>query len=264
MRLGACLIAATLGIVAARAQDNYEIQVYPGETVKRGWTMFETHTNFTFQGSKKMVNGMLPTNHQIHETFEITHGFTDWFETGFYVFTAAGSDFGYQWVGNHIRPRVRAPASWNWPLGVSLSTEIGYQRNKFSQDSWTWEIRPIVDKEAGKWYFAFNPTLGRALHGPGVADGLVFSPNFKVGYEVFKKVSAGFEYYGGLGRIGNFDPLQQQEHQFVPSIDVDFGPQWEFNFGVGVGVTKNTDHLLAKVIIGRRFEWSGLFGKKKP
>ena len=53
-----------------------------------------------------------------------------------------------QWVGDHIRPRVRVPESWRWPVGVSLSTEVGYQRAVYSPDTWTWEIRPIVDKTA--------------------------------------------------------------------------------------------------------------------
>ena len=51
-----------------------------------------------------------------------------------------------QWVGDHIRPRISVPDSWDWPVGVSLSTEIGYQRAVYSPDTWTWEIRPIIDK----------------------------------------------------------------------------------------------------------------------
>jgi len=50
--------------------------------------MVELHSNFTFEGAKTSQDGMFPTNHQLHETIEITHGFTDWFETGFYIFTA--------------------------------------------------------------------------------------------------------------------------------------------------------------------------------
>lgn len=46
--------------------------------------------------------------------------------------------YGVQWVGDHIRPRVRVPTSWHWPVGVSLSTEIGYQRPVYSLDTWTW------------------------------------------------------------------------------------------------------------------------------
>ena len=37
----------------------------------------------------------------------------------------------------------------------------------------------------------------------------------------------------------------------MPTIDYDFGPNWEFNLGVGMGVTRSTDHLLVKMIIGR-------------
>src|SRR4051794_1895182 len=91
----------------ALAQDNYEIQVYASETVPKGRTMFETHTNFTFNGSKRDEDGVAATNHTLHETIEITQGITDWFETGFYIFTAASSRDGWQWVGDHIRPRVR-------------------------------------------------------------------------------------------------------------------------------------------------------------
>src|SRR5262245_16997048 len=70
---------------AVLAQGNYEIQVYPYETVQSGHTMVELHNNFTFEGSKSTADGTYPTNHQLHETIEITRGFTDWFETGFYI-----------------------------------------------------------------------------------------------------------------------------------------------------------------------------------
>jgi hypothetical protein len=40
------------------------------------------HSNFTIDGSKTVQNGVLPTNHAEHETIEITHGVTDWFEAG--------------------------------------------------------------------------------------------------------------------------------------------------------------------------------------
>lgn len=239
----------------AGAQDNYEIQVYGSETVAPRSTMVEIHSNFTVDGSKTVVDGMLPTNHAEHETLEITQGINDWAEVGFYVFTSIQPDDGWQWVGDHIRPRVRAPESWHWPVGVSISNEIGYQRAAFSPDTWTWEIRPIVDKTIGPWYFSFNPTLDRSFHGPSVNQGVVFSPNVKFSYNFTKKIAGGLEYYGSVGPITGFSPLRDQQQQFFPTIDVDFGPQWEFNFGVGWGATRSTDHLIVKCIIGRRFSW---------
>ncbi len=244
-------------VTALYGQDNYEIQVYPAETVPPKGTMVELHSNFTFQGSKDVVDGVRPTNHALHETIEITHGFNEWFETGFYIFTSADSAYGWQFVGDHIRPRVRVPPSWKWPLGVSLSTELGWVRPSYSADTWTWEIRPIVDKQIGKLYLAFNPSLERSFHGPSTRNGVGFSPNFKAGYDITKKINAGIEYYGALGPITGFDPLRDQQQQIMPSIDLNLGPNWEFNFGVGVGVTQGTDHLLVKMIIGRRFGVSG-------
>jgi Putative MetA-pathway of phenol degradation len=250
---GAVSILLAVVCPAARAQDNYEIQVYGSETVPPNHTMVELHSNFTIDGSKDLIDGFYPTEHALHETVEITQGWTDWFETGFYIFTSENRGYGWQWVGDHIRPRVRVPPSWNWPVGVSLSLEVGYQRAHYSPDTWTLEIRPIVDKQVGRWYLSFNPTLDRSFHGPGVAEGVGFSPNFKAGYDITKRLNMGIEYYGELGPVTGFDPLRDQEQQIVPALDLNLAPNWEFNFGVGVGVTQNTDHLLVKMILGRRF-----------
>jgi hypothetical protein len=239
----------------ASAQDNYEIQVYSYDTVPPGRTMVEFHTNFTFNGSKSTQAGVLPTNHALHETIEITHGFTGWFETGFYIFTSARSSDGWNYVGSHIRPRFRVPEKWHWPVGVSLSNEIGYQRRRFSPDTWTWEMRHIVDKQLGRWYLSFNPTFDRSLHGVNSGKGFEFSPNFKLGYDFTRKISGGVEYYGALGPVTGFDPLREQQHQIFPVVDLNVSPKWEINFGLGVGMTRSTDHLIAKMILGYRFNF---------
>lgn len=258
------LLALVVCAIGVQAQDNYEIQVYGADTVEPHSTMVEFHTNFTINGSKVPTDGVRPTNHAIHETLEITHGFNDWFETGFYVFTSARSGDGWDWVGDHIRPRFRIPEKWHWPVGISISNEIGYQRRSYSPDTWTWEIRPIVDKKIGPWYLSFNPTIGKSLHGDNVNNGYDFSPNVKVSYDFTKAVSGGLEYYGVLGPIGSFDPIAEQEQQIFPSIDLNVSPQWEFNFGVGVGLTHSTDHLIVKAIVGRRFTWGHSQGKNAP
>jgi hypothetical protein len=253
--LSLAFLAVVLSATSARAQDNYEIQVYGYELVDPGHTMVELHSNFTIDGSKTIVDGVYPTNHAEHETVEITHGFNDWFECGFYIFTSATQGQGWQWVGDHIRPRVAAPKRWHWPVGVSLSNEIGYQRRQFSVDTWTWEIRPIVDQKVGRWYWSVNPTLDRSFHGESVHQGVVFSPNFKFSYDFTPKIAAGLEYYGSVGPVTGFDAVAQQQHQIFPSIDLNIAPQWEINFGLGVGLTGATDHLIAKMILGYRFNF---------
>jgi len=257
--LGVTLFAAYLGV--ARAQDNYEIQVYGADTVAPKTVMIEMHNNFTVNGfkpvpgSRYQADGTFPTNHAQHETVEITTGITKWSEVGFYIFTSERDGQGVQWVGDHIRPRVRAPESWHLPVGLSISNEIGYQRGRFSPDTWTWEIRPIVDKQAGRYYMAFNGALGRAWHGPGTRQGFTFAPNVKVGYDFTKKINAGVEYYASYGDIRSFGALHDQQQQFFVAADLNLSPKWEFNIGVGLGATGSTDHLIIKTIVGRRFNW---------
>jgi len=149
---------------------------------------------------------------------------------------------------------VRVPEGLKWPVGLSLSAEFGYQRRMYSLDTWTIEIRPILDKELGKWYLAFNPTVDRSLAGESKRKGFEFSPNFKVSYAVIPQASVGIEYYGSLGPISKFDPLSDQEQQIFPTVDLNLSPNWEVNFGLGVGMTRSTDHLIAKLILGYRFK----------
>jgi len=250
------VVAVSLSVCAALpspAQDSYEIQIYGAETVARGMTMLEMHSNYTFAGNKNTVNGVFPNYHAVHETIEVTHGFTSWFETGFYVFTSIQPGHGWEWVGNHIRPRMRVPAEWQWPVGLSLSTEIGYERRSFSENTWTWEIRPIIDKQWGAWYVALNPSFERALHGPGRARGFEFAPSGKISYDLTRQFALGVEYYSSLGPATHFDGFGDQQHQIIPVIDLNLSPKWEFNFGIGLGLNHSTDHLIAKLILGRRF-----------
>ena len=44
----------------SRAQDNYEIQVYGSDLVDPRDTMVELHSNFAIDGSKTIVDGVLP------------------------------------------------------------------------------------------------------------------------------------------------------------------------------------------------------------
>jgi hypothetical protein len=257
--LGPLLILAILAALAcwtppATAQGNFEIQVYGSETTAPGTWMIELHSNSALRGTTSQNAGPIrPTQDSVHETLEVTHGWTPWFETGGYLFTSIQQDQGWEWVGVHLRPRVRVPEEWRWPVGLGLSVEVGYQQSTYSEDTWTLEIRPIIDKQIGPWYFAFNPVLDQSLNGPGTKTGIEFSPQAKIGYDLTKVVSPGIEYYGGLGPIGNFAPSSKQQQLLFAVVDLNFDPKWEFNFGVGVGLTHDSDGVIIKMILGRRF-----------
>lgn len=253
MRTSVALVIALAAVARpATAQENYEVQVYGSELIPTGRTIFELHSNFTSRGSHEVVDGVRPTYHALHETLEITHGFTDWFEIGFYHFMAVPDGGGLEYVGNHIRPRVSAPAKWHWPVGVSLSQEIGYQRRAFSEDTWSWEIRPIIDQQIGRFYWSLNPTVEVALEGANAGHGVEFAPNAQVNFDVTRRVNLALEYYGGLGKLSHLAPFEQTDQQLIPAINLDFGPDWEFNLGTGIALTPNSDRLALKMIFGRR------------
>src|SRR5207244_2009790 len=104
-----------------------------------------------------------------------------------------------------------------------------------------------------RWYWSFNPTVDRSFEGASERQGLGFSPHFKVSYDITPTVSDGLEYYGALDPLSAFDAVVRQQHKLFPVVDLDIGPRWEFNFGVGFGLTRSTDSLSVKLILGYRF-----------
>jgi hypothetical protein len=58
--------------------------------------MIELHSNSAILGTTRTEDGIRPTQHAVHETLEITHGWTPWFETGFYLSTGIQPDEGWE------------------------------------------------------------------------------------------------------------------------------------------------------------------------
>jgi hypothetical protein len=236
-------------------QENYEIQVYGSQTQQKNSTIFELHSNYTFDGERNIKDGVRPSYHALHETIEITHGIGKNFELGFYVFMNQTSDYGFNIIGTHIRPRIMAPASWHLPVGLSLSAEVGYQKPEYSTETWNVEIRPIIDKQWGKLYVSLNPTLGVTIAGIDKPSAPAFAPNIKTSYSFFKKASLGVEYYGDLGPLNNFETAPLQNHALFFVYDLMNNNNWELNLGPGWGLTKATDGFVFKVLLGRRIYW---------
>jgi hypothetical protein len=140
-------------------------------------------------------------NYATHETIEAVTGLTSWSEVGAYLFTSEQRAPGVRAVGASVRYNVRAPGTWNWPVNVAVSTEVEYDDPGFSTngDEWTWELRPVIDKSFGRWYVSVNPTVERTLEGPGVINGIEFSPSAKAEFDFTDRISGGAEYYAAYG-----------------------------------------------------------------
>jgi hypothetical protein len=209
--------------------------------------IIELHSNISAKGPKQNKYFR-----PLHETLEITTGLADNFELGFYVFTRVANG-KVQFIGNNIRPRVQAPAKWKLPVGLSLSVEFGYQRvPENGTEEWGMEIRPIIDKTAGNWYFGFNPNFERVFASGAFFE---FTPNFKTYYLVKPTIGLGAEYYGNVGKLTKWWPGCQQYHQLFGVIDLFVDPRLEFNLGVGRGLTDISEEWNIKLLLGWRIKW---------
>lgn len=261
-RTGApAVLVAAIGVLwtpRASAQDLFEIQVYPYDTVAPHRTMVEIHTNF-FPGREENTEregGELSNHHQVHLTAEITHGLTPYWELAGYVVTAAYvPGRGPEFVGARIRPRFRIPETGRLPFKFSLSTELAFTRQEFEANNITLELRPILEKETGRWYFSLNPDVTKSFRGEAAHQGPEFEPGLKIAYHATKVVAAGIEYYAATGRITHFEALRDQHHVLIATTDFDVSPDWELNFGVGRGLTATSERWVVKGIAGYRFHF---------
>ena len=239
--------------IAALAQDPFEIQVYEYETVPKGRWSLETHLNYVGVGTKTFAGPVAPTNNQFRLTFELTRGITDEFEMAGYLLTAHKPEIGYEFAGWRVRPRVRFPRSWGLPLDVSISAEVGFPRRQYDENGVTLEIRPIVEKIFGRFQIDINPIVGRALRGPGTAEGWIFGPTARVGYKLNPRLDLSLEYYSEIGPLGDLPPPEEQVHLIVPGGDLTLSHNLTVNFGVGFGTSNAADRLIYKMRIGYLF-----------
>ncbi len=239
----------------AAAQDLFEIQVYPYQTVEPGRTMVELHNNYFPKGTTETAPGEFAVNHQAHTTLEVTHGFTKYFECAGYLVTASHvPGHGAEFAGARIRPRFRFPETPNLFFNVSLSFEVGFNQPEFEANTRTLEIRPILEHEEGRLYLSINPDLSKALKGPDSGEGFEFEPGVKVAWNVTPIIAAGIEYYAATGTITHFLPREEQRHMIFPTIDLEVSPDWELNFAVGRGLTGSSEHWILKSIVGYKFK----------
>jgi hypothetical protein len=239
----------------APAQDLFEIQVYPYETVEPGRTMTELHTNYFPSGTIDAPPGEYPLNHQSHLTLEVTHGFTKYFECAGYLVTAPHvPGYGSEFAGVRVRPRFRFRETPNLFFNIGISFELGFNQPEFEANTRTLEIRPILEHEQGRFYLSINPDLSKALKGPDSDEGFEFEPGVKVAWKVSPVVAAGMEYYGAMGALTHFEARTDQRHMIFPTVDLEVSPDWEFNFGVGRGLTDASQHWVFKSIVGYKFK----------
>jgi hypothetical protein len=249
------VLLALAAPAAVLAQDPFEIQVYEYETVPKGRWNLETHLNYTGQGTQEPEGPMAPTDNQFHMTYELTRGITKNFEMAGYLVLAHRSEMSgpLEFAGWRLRPRISAPTSWNLPVGLSFSAEVGFPQEQYEENSVTLELRPIIERKLGRFQIDVNPVIGKALSGPGSSEGWDFEPGVRLGFEATPRLDLSLEYYGSTGPLNDFLPSDEQVHQFFPGGDFKITPDVILNFGVGFAATDAGNDLVYKMRIGWMF-----------
>jgi hypothetical protein len=234
------------------AIDMYEIQVYTVETTPQRKLTLELHSNGTVNAvGQTAKEEMRP--HEIHETLETTYGLLPHLEIGQYLAFAKFIDSGFGYAGSRTKLHFGIGDPDAWPIAFGGNLEIAYMRKQADPNSLSMEIRPILQKNFGKLSIAVNFAFEKALQGPGTHDGFGLSPSASVSYELLPWLTPALEYYGDIGPVRNPLPTKLQQHFVVPTLNFDFLPQLELNFGVGIGTTEASRGVFIKSIIGWTF-----------
>ncbi len=243
-RLAILCVVLLCGLTVAKAQDSFEVQVYESDIVPVDHYELDMHNIFVEHGSSSWDGTVAPSNHQEHLAFEFTRGMTDYFELGSYLLLASRPGGLNQFAGFRIRPRVKAPDDWNWPVGASLSMEIGFPQLQYEPNHVTLEIRPILDKTIGRWKFDINPILTFAFNGPEAAQGMGLEPEAMIAYEITPdQLRLMLEYYTALGPAHHLLPSNEQVRLLYPKIEYEFSQLFTVNAGVGFGTTDASDRF---------------------
>jgi len=245
----ALLLLALCTVHEAKAQDPFEIQVYEYQTVPRGHWDIETHVNYTARGIRTIEGGVAPSEGQTHLTFELTRGITSYFEMAAYLVTAHRDGASPEIAGWRLRPRFRLPEDW-LPFKFSLSTEFGFPKRVYEENSITFELRPILERSFGSVQIDLNPVFGKAIRGPTASEFWNFEPGARIGYTTSKTLDLSVEYYGATGPLTHVEPAAEQMHQLFPGADINFNSDVVLNVGVGFGLTSAGNTLIYKTRLG--------------
>jgi len=246
------VVYAGLGALACRAQvDPWEFEVYPYATTPRGMAELETGNTVVTRGHSEggdgTAKGTFRSQGMWYNAYEMTYGFTDRIEAAAYLTLARPSGRAFQRAGEKLRLRGRLFDEEVLPVNVGWYAELEWHKTpQFDDASRELELRPILQKDFGAWSIMVNPKFEKVLSGAGKNQGFEFGYAAALFYRWTRRLSPGLEFYGGTGLIDKPDPTAEQQHYIFPVLRGELSHGIEYNFGLGYGLTRGSDHLIIK------------------
>lgn len=240
-----------LAASAASAQiDQWEFEVYPAQTLNKGMVELESLNSLSAIGHQG-EDQEYGSNRMYRTSFELSYGLTDKIEAAAYLNLAHPNGASFQYAGSKYRLRGSLFEQGELPVDLGWYVELEWHRvPQFDDNELELELRPIITKQFGRLEIDLNPIFEKAiLTGPNKNHGFEFGYASGIYYNYWRWMSPGLEFYGGIGLIDDSDPLTQQQHYLFPVIRGELPAGIEYNFGVGIGLTRGSDQLIPKLNI---------------
>lgn len=249
-----CLLVTVTALLLQRpAKAIDEIQVYNADIAAPGQFTIEQHLNYVPLGqTAPPFPGGLVSNHSLNGTPEFAYGVTDWWELGLYLPFAVQND---QFLSDSFKVRTLfvSPDAAKRNFFYGINFEFSNEMPTFSQTRFGMEIRPIIGVRNDEYEFIVNPIVDVGFGKYGETD---FAPAARVARKFGEDLYAGFEYYADFGRFGEFGKLADQQHTLFAVTDFKLGVL-DVDFGVGYGLTRASDRVVVKAILGYAFPVPG-------
>jgi len=237
-----CLLLALLSCPVIGAP--FEIKVHDELIAEYQESAYEVETNlFQAPAAQGLKSNVFQTR------LEYGYGIAKNSEIGANIFLSNyngasyvnGGKVSYMYVPTHDEEGL-------WHYGVK--NEINYIKDVGGTETTFYELTPILALQLQEWRFTVNPSVDVVLNKYSSAT---FSPSAKVAYGVTHSVDVGVEYYGDNLPNKSLYNVTQQPHTAYLVTDAKYGNS-SFNFGVGKGVTTNSDNWVIKLIASLSFD----------
>ncbi len=262
------VMAALLLLLGARdaaAQvDPWEFEVYPYKTLGHGMAELETDNAVVANGHSQPGLGTAPGPSKSQDywfnQYELTYGLTDRIEAAAYLNLGLGSGTSLQYAGSKYRMRGRLFDEGTLPVNLGWYLELEWHQPEFDAAHLELELRPILEKDFGRFSFVANPKFEKPLTGPEKYKGFEFGYACGAYYRWMRWFSPGVEFYGGIGHIDDSEPIAEQQHYIFPVVWGELPHGIEYSVGPGIGLTPGSDHVLIKVNLALERFVGAIFG----
>jgi hypothetical protein len=244
-----CFIASP-----AFAFNFFELEVYPYQTEGKGVAELEWLQSIVPKGHTQAEEGAFATDSLYRSSFEVTYGLTEHIEAAAYLDIAHPNAHSLEYAGSRFRLRGSLFEKGELPIDLGWYAELEWQRvPEFADNELEVDLRPIVERDLGRFTLSLNPIFEKALAGPGHNKSFEFDYAAKVLYRWKPELSPSIEFYGDVGRITDTDPLRDQQHYIGPVIDTRLPSGFRFSVGPLFGLTRAADQILVKFNL--EYEW---------